>query len=140
MTFLDPTVRASLSCRLPLISRCHIGPEARDSAWPMVATPELLEFDNARLARDVAGVDRMLAFEREVSTIPVKRADLDARPSRRSRLSDTIGHYVFHAEKQLEALRLSRPATRSCKSTETPSTVFAPQKSRRLDRAALEEG
>ena len=81
-------------------------PEARDSAWPMVATPELLEFDNARLARDAAGVDRMLAFEREASTMPVKRADLDARPSRRSRLSDTIGHYVFHAEpKQLEALR-----------------------------------
>ena len=47
-------------------------PEARDSAWPMVATPKLLEFDNARLARDAVGVDRMLAFEREASTVLAK--------------------------------------------------------------------
>lgn len=63
--------------------------EARDAAWPMVATPELLEFDDARLNRDLAGVDRMLAFEQEPSTWRVKRADLDARPSRRNRLSKT---------------------------------------------------
>ena len=108
-------------------------PEARDSAWPMVATPELLEFDDARLARDAAGVDRVLTFEREASTMPVKRADLDARPSRRSRLSDTIGHYVFTpSQDSLEHFvrRLSRPATRSGKSQKTakiPSTVFARQ-------------
>jgi hypothetical protein len=79
---------------------------AGDTAWPMVATPELLEFDDARFRHDVAGVNRMLAFEQETSTWRVKRADLDARLSRRNRLSDTIGHYVFHAEpEQLEALR-----------------------------------
>lgn len=43
-----------------------------------------------------------------------KRADLDARPSRRSRLTDTIGHYVFHAEpKQLEALRAALEQARN---------------------------
>ena len=88
--------------------------EARDTAWPIVATPELLEFDDARLTHDVVGVHRVLAFEREASTWRVKRADLDARPSRRNRLSDTIGHYVFHAEpKQLEALRAALEQARN---------------------------
>jgi hypothetical protein len=72
--------------------------EARDTAWPMVATPELLEFDDARFRHDVAGVNRMLSFEQETTTWRVKRADLEARPSRRNRLSDTIGDYLFHAE------------------------------------------
>jgi energy-coupling factor transporter ATP-binding protein EcfA2 len=80
--------------------------KARDTAWPMVATPELLQFDDARLNRDVAGVDRILAFEQEVNACRVKRADLDARPSRCARLFDTISHYVFYAEpERLEALR-----------------------------------
>jgi energy-coupling factor transporter ATP-binding protein EcfA2 len=83
-------------------------PKARDTVWPMVATPALLQFDEARATRDIAGVDRMLAFEQEASTSRAKRADLDAKPSRRSRLSDTIGYYVFHAEpKLLEGLRLA---------------------------------
>jgi hypothetical protein len=77
-----------------------------DVAWPIVATPELLEFDDARQTHDMAGVNRLSAFGREVSTWRVKRADLDGRPSRRSRLSNTIGYYVFHADpNQLEALR-----------------------------------
>jgi hypothetical protein len=58
------------------------------------------------MTHDVAGVHRMLGSEEEASTWRIKRADLDARPSRRNRLSDTISHYVFHADpKQLEALR-----------------------------------
>jgi len=88
--------------------------EARATAWPMVATPELLAFDDARLTHDRAGVNRMLAFEQEAITSRVKRADLDARPSRRNRLSDTIGHYVFRAEpKQLEALRAALEQARN---------------------------
>lgn len=88
--------------------------EACDTAWPMVATPELLEFDDARLTHDVVGVHRMLAFEREASTWRIKRADLDPRPSRRNRLSDTIAHYVFYAEpKQLEALRAALEQARN---------------------------
>jgi hypothetical protein len=76
--------------------------KASDAAWPMVATPELLEFDDARLTRDIAG----LAFVQESGIWRVKRADLDAKPSRRNRLLDTISHYLFHDEpERLEALR-----------------------------------
>jgi hypothetical protein len=79
---------------------------ARDSAWPLVATPELLQFDDQRFKRDITGVDRMLAFETERDGLPMKRAELDAKPSRRKRLSDTIGDYVFRAPPdQLTALR-----------------------------------
>jgi hypothetical protein len=80
--------------------------KARDTAWPLVATPELLEFDDARAIQDMVGVNRMSAVEREAATWRVKRADLDVRPSRCRRLSDTIGDYVFDAPPgQLEALR-----------------------------------
>jgi hypothetical protein len=83
-------------------------PEARDLAWPLVATPELPELDDARLNADLLPTDQMLSFEQEASTWPVKRADLNVRPSRRSRLSNTIGYYVFHAKPELlQALRAS---------------------------------
>jgi hypothetical protein len=79
---------------------------ARDSARPLVATPELLQFDDQRFKRDITGVDRMLAFETERDGLPMKRAELDAKPSRRKRLSDTIGDYVFRAPAdQLASLR-----------------------------------
>jgi hypothetical protein len=88
--------------------------KARDSAWPLVATPELLEFDDARLTRDIAGVDRMFDLEQEGTNGRVKRADLDAKPSRRNRLSDTISHYVFHADPaKLEALRAALEQARN---------------------------
>ena len=38
-------------------------PIAYDVAWPIVATPEVLAFDNARHTRDMTGVDRMSAFD-----------------------------------------------------------------------------
>jgi hypothetical protein len=80
--------------------------EGCDTAWPMVATPKLLEFDDARLKGDLLPMDRISSFEQEPSTWPVKRADLNARPSRRNRLSNTIGYYVFNAKPELlEALR-----------------------------------
>jgi hypothetical protein len=71
--------------------------EALESAWPLVATPELLHWDDARQNDDATGVFRAMAFEREPSHWRVKRADLDTRPSRRSRLSNCIGHYVFRS-------------------------------------------
>ena len=88
-------------------------PEAADAAWPIVATPEVLEFDDARALRDLAGVDRM-TLEQEPATWRVKRGELDARPSRRGRLSDQIGHYVFHGKPgQLEALRAALEQARN---------------------------
>ena len=87
--------------------------EAADAAWPFVATPEVLEFDDARALRDLAGIDRM-TLEQEPSTWRVKRAELDARPSRRRRLSDQIGHYVFHGKPgQLNALRAALERARN---------------------------
>jgi hypothetical protein len=88
-------------------------PEAADVAWPVLATPEVLEFDDARVLRDLAGVDRM-TLEQESATWRVKRAELDAKPSRRARLSDQIGHYVFHGKPgQLEALRAALEQARN---------------------------
>jgi hypothetical protein len=79
---------------------------ARDVAWPMVATPEILEFDDARLVRDRIGIYRSRDFDREPSAWRIKRADLEARPSRYNSLSNNIGDYVFHAQPgQLDKLR-----------------------------------
>jgi hypothetical protein len=82
-------------------------PDAREAAWPIIAVPEILALDDGRYLRDLAGTDRMSPVEREVSNWPVKRADLDRRPSRQRYLSNMIGDYVFNAPAQLEALRAS---------------------------------
>jgi hypothetical protein len=88
--------------------------EACDFVWPMIATPELLVFDDARMLRDMVGVDRIASFEQEPSTWRVKRAELDAKPSRRNRLSDKIGHYVFHGKPhQLQRLRAALEQARN---------------------------
>jgi hypothetical protein len=65
-------------------------------AWPLVASAELLRFDEARHTRDVTGVDRIVAFEPEWDSWRVKRAELEARTSRGWRLSDCIPLYVFN--------------------------------------------
>jgi hypothetical protein len=78
-------------------------PLSSEAAWPMAATPELLVFDDIRHPRDVTGVDRL---DDGADTGRVKRADLEARPSRQSRLADTFGDYVFgNKPEQLTALR-----------------------------------
>jgi hypothetical protein len=87
---------------------------ARDVAWPLVATPEILEFDDARSTHDISGVDRLLDLEPEPSAWSVKRADLDSRPSRQTRLSHTIAHYALQADpNQLSALRASLEQARN---------------------------
>ena len=89
-------------------------PIAYDVAWPIVATPEVLAFDNARHTRDITGVDRLSAFDQEVDTGRVKRADLDAKPSRTVRLMDTFGQYVFRGKpEQLIALRAALEQARN---------------------------
>jgi len=85
-------------------------PQASEVAWPLVATPELLCFDDARHTRDVTGVDRFELFEKEPDHWRVKRRDLAARPSRRDRLSDTIGLYVFRHCARLPQLRTALEA------------------------------
>ena len=69
---------------------------SRAVVWPLLATPELLHFDNHRHNRDIAGVDGLLGYEREPTSARIKRSDLDARVSRRRQLSDCIGDFVHH--------------------------------------------
>jgi hypothetical protein len=78
---------------------------ACDAAWPLAAVPELLMLDDARLRGDVAGINQF-AIRPEASHWRVKRADLDARLSRRIGLLQTFECYVFHADPaRLDALR-----------------------------------
>lgn len=86
----------------------------RDVAWPLAAAPELLKLDEHRHVRDITGVDRFLASEREPATAKVKRTDLDARPSRRTRLVMGFPYYVFIAKPELaEALLKSLEQARN---------------------------
>jgi len=78
---------------------------SRDHAWPFAATPELLVFDSWRHTRDTTGVDRLGALDGAVEIGRVKRSDLDARSSRRVRLVDTFGVYVFGPAERLAVLR-----------------------------------
>ena len=96
-------------------------PKARDVAWPLLATPRLLEFDDARATHDVAGIDQFTAYEQEPNVWRVRRADLDGRPSRRKQLSNMIGYYTLHAEPRLlESLRAALEQARN-EIRQTPS-------------------
>lgn len=79
-------------------------PLSREAAISMAGAPELLVFDDTRHPRDLMGVDRVL--EQEVDNGRVRKADLEARPSRKLRLADTFGAYVFGSDtEQLARLR-----------------------------------
>jgi hypothetical protein len=81
-------------------------PMSRDAALPLVGTPELLVIDNIRHPRDLTGADRLGLLDQDADHGRVKKADLEARPSRRLRLADTFGGYVFGGNPaQLIALR-----------------------------------
>lgn len=69
---------------------------AKDLAWPMVATPELLFFDQMRFNQDTSGIGRLFMQERESAHWPVKIADLVARGSRRCQLIDRIGEFALY--------------------------------------------
>jgi hypothetical protein len=81
-------------------------PLSRDVALPMVGSPELLMFDDIRHPKDLMGVDRLSVLDQEADNGRVKKADLEARPSRRLRVADTFGRYVFGGNsEQLTTLR-----------------------------------
>lgn len=85
---------------------------AKDLAWPMLATPELLHFDHTRFTQDLSGMGRFFTPEQEPSNWPVKTADLLARPSRRHQLIDFIGQFTLNGpveihEKLREALEIA---------------------------------
>lgn len=73
---------------------------AHKSAWPLLATPELLRYDDWRYEHDVTQVKRLrLRFKEEGAAWKVKRADLDARFSRQHRLWDRVGEFVVNGPK-----------------------------------------
>lgn len=70
---------------------------AANVAWPMIATPELLQYDEDRFDQDIAGLDRLMDRGRQGNRAS-GGIDLDALPSRRTRLVDKIGRYVFGSD------------------------------------------
>lgn len=80
---------------------------AADVAWPLAANPRLLQLDEDRFQQDIAGFNRLPRRGRQQIQAAI-RVDLDARPSRWTRLADMIGHYVFRED--AAPLRLLRAA------------------------------
>jgi hypothetical protein len=70
---------------------------AADAAWPLAANPRLLQFDEDRFRRDISGVNRR-PCTRGQQIRAALRLELNARPSRRTRLFDMIGRYAFHED------------------------------------------
>jgi hypothetical protein len=80
---------------------------AADAAWPLAANPRLLQLDEDRFQHDVSGVNRLPRTGNQ-QIQAATRVDLDAQPSRLTRLADMIGRYVFR--KDATCLRLLRAA------------------------------
>ena len=70
---------------------------AADTAWPLATNPRLLQFDEDRFRHDISGVNRR-PRARGQQIQAALRVDLDARPSRGTRLLDSIGHYAFRKD------------------------------------------
>jgi hypothetical protein len=82
------------------------------TAWPLLASPELLRYDDWRYKQDIGGANDMrLRLRQESSNWKVKRADLEAKPSRQHRLWDRIGEYAIGGPKvEAKALRAALEA------------------------------
>lgn len=63
---------------------------AAEVAWPMIANPRLLQFDEDRFRLDISGVNRPRRVRGQRTEAAV-RVNLAAQASRRMRLSDMIG-------------------------------------------------
>jgi hypothetical protein len=70
---------------------------AADAAWPLAANPRLLQLDEDRFQHDVSGVNRLTRGGSQQIQAAI-RVDLDAQPSRWTRLADMIGRYVFRKD------------------------------------------
>ena len=51
-------------------------PVMKGVAWPLLATPELLQYDHIRWSQDQSGMGRFFAQDREADHWPVKSGDL----------------------------------------------------------------
>lgn len=75
----------------------------KEAAWPMLAAPELLQYDHIRLTQDQSGMGRFFATDREAEHWPVKSSDLLARPSRQRELIDKAGNPALYGPADLQA-------------------------------------
>lgn len=82
---------------------------AHKTAWPLLASPELLRYDDWRYTHDISGANRLqLRLKEERPHWKVRRADLDARPSRQNRLWECIGEFAISGPKdEAKALQLA---------------------------------
>jgi hypothetical protein len=76
----------------------------KNLAWPMLAVPELLQWDHMRYSQDISGMGRFFVPEREPDHLPVKTTDLTGRPSRRLELIDKIGDFAINGPAELRAM------------------------------------
>ncbi|MEQ1716753.1 MAG: hypothetical protein ABL907_12330, partial [Hyphomicrobium sp.] len=73
---------------------------AHKSAWPLLAAPELLRYDDWRYQHDITQGNRLrLRFKEEGAAWKFKRANLDARFSRQHRLWDRVGEFGVNGPK-----------------------------------------
>ena len=89
---------------------------AHKSAWPLLAAPELLRYDDWRYQHDITQENRLhLRFKEEGAAWKVKRADLDARFSRQHRLWDHVGEFGVNGPKEeAKALQDALAAAHTC--------------------------
>jgi hypothetical protein len=69
---------------------------AQKDAWPLAGSPELLQWDEMRHSQDVLGLGRFFAPEAEPKHRLAKLADLTARPSRHTSLTERIGYLAIN--------------------------------------------
>jgi len=95
----DGSSKAFLAVAVDL-ALSHWG-EAHKSAWPLLAAPELLRYDDWRYQHDITQGTRLrLRFKDEGAAWKVKRADLDTRFSRQRRLWDRVGEFAVNGPKE----------------------------------------
>jgi hypothetical protein len=88
-------------------------PAPKEAAWPMLAVPELLQYDHMRFTQDQTGLGRFFVEEREAQHWLVKSPDLLARPSRQQELIDKVGDYALFGPADLQAM-LRAALVRAC--------------------------
>jgi hypothetical protein len=88
-------------------------PAMKGVAWPLIATPELLQYDHIRWTQDQSGLGRFFVQEREAEHWPVKTGDLLGRPSRRHELIDKAGNYAVFGPEDIQA-RLREALIAAC--------------------------
>jgi len=88
--------------------------QAAAIAWPLAATPELLQYDEDRFTHDISGISRLMRDEKQ-NAQGNGGVNLDTRPSRQTRLSNKIGQYVFGNDSAaIDALRNALENARQC--------------------------